>query len=105
MVAARMGRSRARLLRPDWDAVKGAIMLEAVRAKFTQYPALTALLLGTGEALIVEHSRSDRYWGDGGDGSGQKKLGLTLMRVRAELRAAQAGAERPKTEQARSTRA
>jgi ribA/ribD-fused uncharacterized protein len=87
MVAARMGRSRARPLRPDWDAVKDPIMYEAVHAKFTQHPELGALLLGTGEARIVEHTRRDRYWGDGGDGSGQNKLGQILMRVRDELRA------------------
>ena len=45
------------------------------------------LLLSTGDALIIEHSRRDRYWGDGGDGSGANKLGQILMRVRGELRA------------------
>lgn len=86
MVAARMGRSCARPLRSDWDAVKDLIMYEAVHAKFTQHPALGALLLGTGEARIVERTRRDSYWGDGGDGSGLNKLGQILMRVRDELR-------------------
>ena len=85
-IAARMGRSRARPLRSDWDAVKDEIMLEAVRAKFTQHPALRELLLGTGTARIVEHTSRDRYWGDGGDGSGENRLGQILMRVRDELR-------------------
>ena len=35
LVAARMGRSRARPVRPNWEAVKDEIMLRAVRAKFT----------------------------------------------------------------------
>ena len=87
MVAARMGRSRARPLRPDWDQVKDEIMLRAVRAKFTQHVDLAALLLSTGGALIVECSRRDTYWGDGGDGSGANRLGQILMAVRAELRA------------------
>ena len=87
MVAARMGRSRARPLRPDWELVKDAIMLHAVRAKFTQQADLTALLLSTGDVLIVERSRRDRYWGDGGDGAGANKLGHILMQVRADLRA------------------
>jgi len=91
MVAARMGRSRARPLRPDWDAVKGAIMLEAVRAKCAQHPDVRALLLGTGDVRLVEHTAKDRYWGDGGDGSGRNRLGETLMRVRAELRQAGEG--------------
>src|SRR5262245_18609741 len=37
MIAARMGRSRAHKLRPDWEKVKDAVMREAVLAKFTQH--------------------------------------------------------------------
>jgi ribA/ribD-fused uncharacterized protein len=85
MVAARMGRSRKRPLRPDWEAVKLDVMREAVRAKFTQHPDLTAVLLGTGGAALVEHTANDAYWADGGDGSGQNWLGRILMEVRAEL--------------------
>lgn len=62
-------------------------MLHTVRAKFTQHADLTALLLSTGDALIVEHSRRDRYWGDGSDGAGANRLGPILMQVRGELRA------------------
>jgi N-glycosidase YbiA len=87
MVAARMGRARARPLRSDWDLVKDEIMLRAVRAKFAQYADLAALLLSTGDALIVERSRRDGYWGAGADGSGANRLGQILMTVRAELRA------------------
>lgn len=61
-------------------------MLRAVRAKFKQYADLAALLLATGDALIVEHARRDSYWGDGGDGSGANRLGQILMRVRDQLR-------------------
>jgi ribA/ribD-fused uncharacterized protein len=62
-------------------------MLEAVRAKFTQHDGLKAILLGTGDARIVEHTTNDAYWGDGGDGSGENRLGQILMHVREELRA------------------
>lgn len=86
-IAARMGRSRKRPLRPDWEQVKDAIMLEAVRAKFTQQPRLRKRLLETGDAPIVEHTPKDRYWGDGGDGTGLNRLGEILMRVRSELAA------------------
>jgi ribA/ribD-fused uncharacterized protein len=86
MVAARMGRSRKRPLRQDWESVKDSIMHEAVRAKFTRHADLRQILLGTGDATIVEHTENDAYWGDGGDGSGKNKLGLILMRVREELR-------------------
>jgi N-glycosidase YbiA len=86
MIAARLGRDRSTPLRRDWESAKVEIMTRAVRAKFTQHEALTALLLGTGDAKIVEHTENDRYWGDGGDGSGKNMLGRVLMRVRAELR-------------------
>lgn len=84
-IAARMGRSRARPLRPDWETVKEAIMLEALRAKFSQNPHLGERLRATGDALLVEHRARDAYWGDGGDGHGGNRLGVLLMRVREEL--------------------
>ena len=86
MVAARMGRSRQRPLRKDWESVKDRIMHEAVLAKFTQHADLREILLATADAKIVEHTENDRYWGDGGDGSGRNKLGRILMEVREELR-------------------
>lgn len=88
MEAAGMGRDRKRPLRRDWEAVKDGVMLEAVRAKFTQHDDLWELLLGTGDATLVEHTANDGYWGDGGDGAGRNRLGQLLMQVRAELRAA-----------------
>jgi ribA/ribD-fused uncharacterized protein len=88
MIAAHMGRSRQQPLRSDWDSVKDQIMLEAVRAKFTQHDDLKTILLGTGDARIVEHTTNDAYWGDGGDGSGKNRLGQILMQVREELRGA-----------------
>ena len=48
---------------------------------------LRAILLGTGDVRIVEHTTNDSYWGDGGDGSGRNRLGEILMQVREELRA------------------
>jgi ribA/ribD-fused uncharacterized protein len=86
MIAARMGRDRTKPLRKDWEAVKDDIMREAVRAKFRQRADLAKILLGTGDAFIVEHTENDSYWGDGGDGSGKNMLGTILMEVRQELR-------------------
>jgi len=84
--AARMGRDRGTVLRADWEDVKDEIMYQAVLAKFTQWPKLRRLLLKTGNAVLIEHTRRDAYWGDGGDGTGRNQLGKTLMRVREELR-------------------
>jgi ribA/ribD-fused uncharacterized protein len=89
MIAARMGRSRARPLRADWDAVKEQIMLEALRAKFTQHPDLGERLRATGDALLIEQRARDAYWGDGGDDRGLNRLGALLMQVRGEVAARQ----------------
>lgn len=86
--AADLGRSRDVPLRADWEQIKDEVMREAVLAKFTQHDDLRATLLGTGDALLVEHTKNDSYWGDGGDGSGKNRLGEILMSVREELRAA-----------------
>lgn len=85
MMAAKMGRERSRPLREDWETVKDDIMREAVLAKFEQHPSLRSLLLSTGDAQIVEHTRNDAHWGDGGDGSGLNMLGHILMEVRQRL--------------------
>ncbi len=87
MIAARLGRSRQRPLRRDWEKVKDGIMMDALRAKFGQHEDLKELLLGTGERRLVEHTENDRYWADGGDGSGRNRLGELLMKLRTELRA------------------
>ena len=63
MIAARMGRSRKRPLRKDWESAKDAIMHEAVLAKFTQHADLQKILLATGDAEIVEHTAERRATG------------------------------------------
>lgn len=84
--AAEMGRDRSRPLRSDWEAVKDDVMREALYAKFTQHSDLMEKLLATGDAVLVEHTQNDRYWGDGGDGSGRNMLGQLLMELRNQLR-------------------
>lgn len=91
--AAGLGRRRDFPLRPDWEKVKEKVMLEALRAKFTQHEDLREILLATGDAEIVEHTTNDSYWGDGGDGSGKNRLGHLLMQVREELRGSTAEAQ------------
>ena len=86
MIAARMGRDRSKPLRADWEWVKDEVMRRVVLAKFTQHAELRDTLLETGDALLVEHTRNDSYWGDGGDGRGRNMLGRILSSVREELR-------------------
>ncbi|MBL8299906.1 MAG: NADAR family protein [Rhodanobacteraceae bacterium] len=88
MEAANLGRDRRQKLRGDWESVKVEVMRKALRAKFTQHDELTALLLSTGDATLVEHTTNDSYWGDGGDGRGRNMLGQLLMQLRDELQKA-----------------
>ncbi|KAG2149039.1 DUF1768-domain-containing protein [Suillus bovinus] len=73
-------------VRSDWRQVNVEKMEVTLRLKFTQHTDLKALLLGTGDAELVENSPRDFFWGIGADGSGRNELGKALVRVRDELR-------------------
>ena len=81
-----MGRDRRRPLRRDWEIIKDDVMREALYAKFTQHPDLTEKILSTGDLKLIEHTKNDRYWGDGGDGTGLNRLGQLLMETRERIR-------------------
>lgn len=83
--AARLGRSRSLPLRGDWESVKDNVMRKALFAKFTQHPRLKTMLMKTHPRRLVEHTKNDAYWGDGGDGSGKNMLGFLLMELREAL--------------------
>jgi ribA/ribD-fused uncharacterized protein len=85
-LSKKLGGDRSQPLRKDWRRVKDDIMFDAVLAKYTQHSDLQRLLLQTGDAVLVEHTENDPYWGDAGDGTGKNTLGITLMQVRAVLR-------------------
>lgn len=86
--AADAGRNPELPLRPDWEEVKESVMAKAIAAKFEQHPRLRDLLLGTGNAVLVEDSPFDNYWGVGRNGKGQNRLGVLLNQVREKLRMA-----------------
>jgi len=83
--AFEFSRRHANEVRKDWLITRDSVMHEAVLAKFQQDPVLLVTLLDTRDAFLVEHTRNDAYWGDGGDGSGANKLGHTLMKVREHI--------------------
>ncbi|KAG0257912.1 hypothetical protein BG011_003682 [Mortierella polycephala] len=83
--AAKLGRQHSWPLRPDWEEVKDDIMRKCVLQKFLQHSTLTKLLLDTGNRYLVEHTRNDRYWADGGDGTGKNMLGKILMEIREKI--------------------
>lgn len=55
-------------------------------AKFTQQPDLIEKLLTTDDVMLIEHTKNDSYWGDGGGGTGVNMLGQLLMEVREQIR-------------------
>lgn len=84
-----------------WEKHRGHIVKRGVRAKFAQDPALSAKLLGTGNAILCECAGSDTVWGIGiriGSGDwkdvskwrGENLLGRILMELRSEFRTEQA---------------
>lgn len=81
--AKRLG--RARLCRPGWDDVRDEVMLRALRLKFAQWPQGQKWMAITGDAVLIEDSPRDTYWGGSLPGSANR-LGELLMQVRAELR-------------------
>ncbi len=87
VIAKNLADKNKAAIRPDWDAVKDAVMYRAVKRKFELHPQLRALLLATGEEDIVESAPTDYYWGVGREGTGQNRLGKIIERIRAELRA------------------
>lgn len=84
--AALLGRNRNYTLVQNWESIKDDVMRVAVFEKFSQNDDIKEILLSTGDAIIIEHTRNDSYWGDGGDGSGKNMLGLILMQTREKLR-------------------
>lgn len=90
--AKRMGRNLT--LRANWEEVKNRIMESLVRQKFLNYYLLEKLL-ATGDKWLEEgNSWHDVYWGvcsgtckkGPHEPVGSNKLGMLLMKIRAELR-------------------
>lgn len=74
---------------PGWSKIKFDRMRAVLRAKFTQHEDLKEILLGTGDARLVEKATEDnpvnRLWGEV-NGVGKNTLGIMLMELRLELR-------------------
>ena len=72
--------------RPNWMEEKPAVMYEICRAKLEQNPYVKQKLLETQEALIVEDSPFDSFWGWGPEKNGRNELGKVWMRLRDEMK-------------------
>lgn len=84
--AKKLGNSERCTLRPDWDTWKNIAMKKGLEAKFSQHEDLKTQLLATEDAILMENSQKDYYWGIGAEGTGKSMLGQLLMELRAQLR-------------------
>lgn len=83
------------LQREDWDRVKTDVMLLGNYYKFKQNGDAQVILLQTGTKTIVDHTSTDAFWGDNGDGSGKNLLGIILMAVRKRILQDEKGKKKP----------
>lgn len=81
--AKRLGRRPG--IRSNWNEERIQAMTRAVYAKFEQHPDLAEKLVNTGDAVLIEDSPTDSYWGCGADGRGKNMLGIILMGARLKL--------------------
>jgi GTP cyclohydrolase II len=58
-------------------------MKKVLKLKFEFNPTLKEQLIMTGDAILIEESVNDSFWGSGKDGKGQNHLGNILMSLRS----------------------
>jgi ribA/ribD-fused uncharacterized protein len=69
-------------LREDWGVVSTKLLYKILKNKFDQHPDIKRELMNTRLCPIIHHTKSDNYWGDGGDGSGLNIMGNQLTKLR-----------------------
>lgn len=75
--------------RSNWNKVKVDVMLLGTYLKFKQNEAARTVLLNTQSSMLLYHTATDDFWGDGGEGKGRNVLGVVTMAARARLQADQ----------------
>jgi ribA/ribD-fused uncharacterized protein len=71
---------------PRWQQIKVPRMRSVLVTKLDTYPReVGSVLVGTGDAQLIEASGTDAFWGAGARGTGQNMLGLLWMEWRARL--------------------
>ncbi len=84
--AKKLGKSAEKSIREDWNTTREEVMMTANRVKFGDaHPELKQLLISTGDALLLNASPQDNFWGIGRKREGRNKLGKILMAIRADL--------------------
>lgn len=84
--AAEEAKVLIKMQKGNWSKLKDIVMTRAIYIKCRTHDAVAAKLLDTGDALLVESSLYDYYWGCGRDGRGENRFGKILQNVRAKLK-------------------
>lgn len=71
---------------PEELRYKVVIMRSVLLCKFGFNPNLADKLLSTGDAILIEDSKTDSYWGIGKNQKGLNMLGKCLMDIRELIR-------------------
>lgn len=71
---------------PKFKLRRDDVMRKVLRVKFEQHPDLAKKLIETGDAILLESTIRDSYWG-GYSGRGKNMIGEMLMELRRELAA------------------
>jgi len=68
-----------------WKEDRLTNMKEICKAKLDQHPYIQKTLRESGEALLIEDSPKDEYWGRGANWKGENHLGKVWMELRDEM--------------------
>lgn len=68
----------------DWNKKKVERMHKILQIKFSDNE-LKSKLLETKDAVLIEESKTDGFWGIGKKGTGRNMLGKLLMKIREEI--------------------
>ena len=83
--AKQLASETAHPIDPDWEKIKLDVMMKGLRAKFADKKR-RAVLIGTGDAILVESSYKDQFWGKHPISGGANNLGILLMKLRDEIK-------------------
>lgn len=83
--AFRLSRVYEDKVREDWNIHRKRDMFRAVIFKFKQHLDLQKKLTATGDAILIEDSPKDAFWGCGADKKGLNLMGHILMNIRQML--------------------
>lgn len=73
---------------PDWEERKVPLMYELLAEKFADLKLRAQLMETEGFELVEINNHGDKFWGVAPHGYGHNHLGLLLMMVREDIRAA-----------------